>query len=56
MSGLTQRLTITEAQAKVTECRSIAKRAINPEHAIMLEHMAETWERIVADMIHHQDH
>jgi hypothetical protein len=24
----------------------MAARAINPEHRIMLEHMAETWERI----------
>ena len=40
------RLTAEEAKSKVTECRDMAKRAINPEHRIMLENMAGTWERI----------
>jgi hypothetical protein len=40
------RLTAEEAKAKVTECREMAARAIYPEHRIMLEHMAQTWDRI----------
>ena len=40
-----KRLTAEEAKAKVTECREMAARAIYPEHRIMLEHMAEAWER-----------
>jgi hypothetical protein len=42
----TNPLTFEEAQAKSAECRTIAARARFPEHRIMLEHMAETWERI----------
>jgi len=42
-----KRLTAEEAKAKVIECRELAARAAKPEHRIMLEHMAETWERIV---------
>jgi hypothetical protein len=44
------RLTIEECHAKAAECRDMAKRAIKPEHRVMLDHMAETWERICADM------
>jgi hypothetical protein len=46
MHDPTKRLTAAEAQAKAIECREMAKRALNPEHRTMLEHMAETWERI----------
>jgi hypothetical protein len=51
MSDPTKRLTADEAQAKATECRDMAKRATNPEHRIMLEHMAETWERIAKGLM-----
>jgi hypothetical protein len=44
------RLTPAEAQQKADECRELAKRALNPEHRVMLNHMAETWERIATDM------
>jgi hypothetical protein len=39
-----------ECHAKVGECREMAKRASNPSHRIMLEHMAETWERICVEL------
>jgi hypothetical protein len=42
----TRRLNAAEAREKIAECRTMAKRAINPEHRIMLEQMAQTWERI----------
>jgi hypothetical protein len=45
-----RRLTAAEARDKVTACRAMAARAISPEHRIMLEHMAETWERIAQSM------
>ena len=41
-----KRLSVEEAKAKVIECREMAKRDVNPEHRVMLEHMAGTWERI----------
>ena len=44
------RLTIEECHAKIAECREMAQRARRPEHRVMLEHMAETWERICADL------
>jgi hypothetical protein len=43
-------LTIEECHSKVAECREMARRAHRPEHRVMLEHMAETWERICADL------
>jgi hypothetical protein len=46
----THRLTIEECHTKVAECREMTKRAQKPEHRVMLEHMAETWERICEDM------
>ena len=45
-----KRLTLEEARFKVIECRDLAKRAFNPEHRIMLDHMAETWERIACTL------
>ena len=41
-----KRLTAHEAKAKAAECREMAARAKFPEHGLMLEHMAGTWERI----------
>jgi hypothetical protein len=45
-----KRLTVEECHAKVAECRDMARRARDPSHRIMLEHMAETWERICEDL------
>lgn len=44
------RLTPEECHAKVAECREMASRASDSSHKIMLSHMAETWERICADL------
>jgi len=46
----THRLTIEECHAKVAECRAMAKRALNPEHRVMLDHMAKTRDRICEDL------
>jgi hypothetical protein len=45
-----KRLTAEEARQKVVECREMAMRARYPEHRLMLEHMAETWERIARSL------
>ena len=44
------RLTLEECHAKIAECRDMARRADAQSHRVMLEHMAETWERICEDM------
>ena len=51
MSEATKRLTASEAQAKVIECREMAKLAKNPEHRAMLVHMADTWEAIAKSLV-----
>jgi hypothetical protein len=41
-----KRLTATQASAKAKECREMAKVAIDKSHRIMLNSIAQTWERI----------
>ena len=43
-------LTLEECHAKAAEVRALARRAVASEHRIMLEHMAETWDRICEDI------
>ena len=43
-------ITIEECHAKVAECRALSMRAVDPAHKVMLEHMADTWARICADL------
>ena len=50
VSDQSKRLSTDEAKAKAAECRGMAMRATRREHQIMLHHMAETWERIAADV------
>ncbi len=49
-SDQTKRLSADDAKAKAAECRGMAMRASRRDHQIMLHHMAETWERIAADV------
>ena len=42
----TLHLTEDECSAKAKECRELAARAAAREHRIMLDHMADRWERI----------
>ena len=44
------RLSVDDARAKATECRELAREAQMPAHRIMLEHMADTWQRIADNM------
>jgi hypothetical protein len=41
-----KRLTRREALAKVEECRTLARTALDQSHRTMLNSIAETWERI----------
>jgi hypothetical protein len=43
-------INVEEARAKAAQCRVDAKRVTRPEHKTMLEHMAETWERIAKSL------
>jgi hypothetical protein len=43
------RLTSAEAQLKARECREMASRTMRPAHRIMLEHIADTWNRVAFD-------
>jgi hypothetical protein len=49
-------LTIELCHAKVLECREMALTAAKPEHRTMLEHMAETWQRICAELMLVREH
>ena len=49
-SQRTPPFTLDECKAKAKECRAMAARALKPEHRVMLEHMAETWDRICQDL------
>jgi len=44
------RLTSDQCRKQADACREMACVAINPAHRIMLEHIAETWERIAAEI------
>jgi hypothetical protein len=46
-----KRLTREECAAKAAECAELALEAKLPSHRVMLEHMAETWQRICDDLI-----
>jgi hypothetical protein len=50
MAELPKRLSSAECKAKADECREMARLATRQEHKTMLEHMAETWDRIAADV------
>lgn len=45
-----QLMTVEEARGKVVECMEMAAVARNRSHKIMLEHMADTWQRIANDI------
>jgi hypothetical protein len=44
------RLSKDECFRKAEECRTLAKAAILEPHRIMLDHIAQTWERIANGM------
>ena len=46
-----KRLTAEDARTKAKECRDLAKRVMNPEHRVMLEQMAESWDHIANNLM-----
>ena len=44
-------LTDAECLQKALECRQLAKSTNNVAHRTLLEHMADTWGRIAADIM-----
>jgi len=46
--------TPTICRTKAQECRDMATTIKNQEHRVMLQHMADTWERIAKDMEGHE--
>jgi hypothetical protein len=53
MAEKSKRLTPMEARAKAEECRRLARVVLDQSHRIMLESIAQTWERI-ADSAHEE--
>jgi len=49
-NSLDKSLSIEICRERASDCREMANLAGKPEHRIMLQHMAETWDRIAADM------
>jgi hypothetical protein len=49
MAEKSERLNPDQCREKAAECRQLAKEAPDKSHKIMLESIAETWERIAAD-------
>ena len=43
-------LTNLDSIIKAEECRHLARAVFSSEHRVMLKHIAETWERIAADI------
>ena len=50
MPDYPKRLSAEDARVKVAECLEMSRIARDTSHRIMLEHMAETWERIARDI------
>jgi hypothetical protein len=44
------RLTVEDARNKGAECRDLARQTSKPAHRLMLEHMAETWDRVAINL------
>ena len=44
---------ISEFHQHAAECRQLAKMAVSPDHAAMLENMARTWETLAGEREQH---
>ena len=54
---MTSKLELTAAQCheQAVACRSLAENVMTPPHRVMLEHIADTWERIAGDIAERGD-
>jgi hypothetical protein len=43
-------LTTEQCESQAQRCRVLAEQAMQPPHRVMLEHIADTWERIASDI------
>ena len=50
MADLPRRLDAKVCREQAAACRVVARKTMTPSHRIMLEHIAETWLRIAADI------
>lgn len=50
ITDTSKNLSINHCRSKATECRALAAQTAVKSHRIMLEHIAQTWERIAADL------
>ena len=50
MAEQSKRLTAAQCHAKADECLEMAALARDASHKIMLQHMADTWQRIAKDV------
>ena len=48
------RLSAEECRKQAQVCRKMAVAATVQAHGVMLEHMAETWERLAVDLQHRE--
>jgi hypothetical protein len=50
MASIRPELTIEECQSQALTCRKLAGQVMTSRHRVMLEHVADTWDRIAADI------
>jgi hypothetical protein len=43
-------LTANQCDSQARDCRALAEQAMRQPHRVMLEHIADTWERIASDI------
>jgi len=43
-------LTAEQCETQAQECRALAEQVMRQPHRVMLEHIADTWDRIAADI------
>ena len=48
--ALTGNLSKEACKEQSANCRKVAEQVMTPAHRIMLEHIADTWDRIAADI------
>jgi hypothetical protein len=46
----TSDLTAKSTREQAASCRRLAEKVMTPAHRVMLEHIADTWDRIGADI------
>ena len=54
-TNLIKALDAKACREQASNCRTVAEQTMTPAHRIMLEHIADTWLRIAADIEGRQD-